>query len=903
MRRFARSKVAYLLLPFLGLAVLGLCAGGPPARAGTADRLCIVPILDGTPTEVDLFQTFRMVDHKAVTLAVDPYYLTYGLQRGGLWTIDEGRRWSRIETPPGAANPLFNQHAVDLTSGHLLVGTQTGLFRLETSLDMVRIEGQSDDQRQAGVAALLEVKRLATTLVATRSGLSRYVAGQPLQAIPGGDVEAIGKISRLFDLPGIGRVAIGTPRGLWLMDDQGELSLLANSDGETIGELIRVHAYADRESLLMVSNTGIFLATMTNTAGDIDSLGYRIRKLIRLDNQTSREKWSWRLFSEAHDAYFLAGKKGLYRITPGEGVVPVTGGGPEQAGQIKRLITVPSQPILFVAAENQLSVLGPDDVLRPVPNGKGPHMKSVLAVANALTPGEYLIGAWDGLYRYRPGGALTLVPTEPIAERGVAWSVVRHPTAPVVVVRMGETVFGLDDAGTPQPIPGSHLLRRPDRFIPIPGRGDILIVARNGLFLIRDPVHAGAGACDGAPIGEPRTPAYCTRAIDAPRRDGNSRGTRVLGEALGRDDVLLLTEGSLLSLAPGSTKALPTQLSNSLALRGVASISELPWRGAVLVRRANGYHLIDTEGHAKPVRLEPGIKENGLHVIAVLHKRRTVLFQNFARQLSFLNADDTIVMVEGLPIAQTIEGAVELAARDLVLVSNGRHLWRLNHDGSLREIEIPGTGRFNRPILKIVAALPSRGTVLLNDRRDQNGLGLMEYDGEAFRQVALPDNQTGVGRVLAYHEQAGGSVLIGSGTGLYRLEGAARLRLLPGGDKAAVGSVRTLDAVPGVEGVLAGTDQGLMQVKPDGRVAALPGAAGVTTGPVRRVATASWWRASFVSAAYGTYVLDGDGRLSWLDDIEGPRARKYAQPHLLQRQKRALIEADGRIFELQPCAG
>lgn len=211
-----RSAISIILLYiFLGVGLAGQASSSP---------FCIVPVQNGTPTDKDYNQAWRMMD-KIITLPGVPRPIIYAINRGGVWTIDE----SRAFVPFGGefpSNIFFDSIARDPNTGRF-VGVDRGIFALDP--------GQTQFTQLYGVAesslrhpySVEFIPRFNGFAIADASGLyllDRAGALKPLLII-GLSAKAIP--FTVFDLPAFDALLINA-------NVQGPAVLVRYDDGQTI---------------------------------------------------------------------------------------------------------------------------------------------------------------------------------------------------------------------------------------------------------------------------------------------------------------------------------------------------------------------------------------------------------------------------------------------------------------------------------------------------------------------------------------------------------------------------------------------------------------------------------------------------------------------------------------------
>jgi hypothetical protein len=202
-----------------------LCSGGCLAAQASSSPFCVVPVRNGTPTEKDHNQAWRMVS-RIITLPGVPRPIIYALNRGGVWTIDEHRAFVPFvgEFP---SNLLHDKIARDPETGRF-VGINAfggGVFVLDPGqTQFARLS--EIPLRPYSVEFIPRFNAFVITDTTTLHLLDRTGALKPLPIV---GHPALSNTFRVFDLPAFGALLIeGSLRGpaLAIRYDDGQSDLV-----------------------------------------------------------------------------------------------------------------------------------------------------------------------------------------------------------------------------------------------------------------------------------------------------------------------------------------------------------------------------------------------------------------------------------------------------------------------------------------------------------------------------------------------------------------------------------------------------------------------------------------------------------------------------------------------------
>jgi hypothetical protein len=245
----AATSLAVALAASLALIVV---ARGDPA---TNTRLCVVPVRDGTPTTADIGNAWRMV-FKVLMLPGVPRPVIYPLNRGGVWTIDEHRRYVPFggEFPAG----LFDHYARDPATRRIAgVSSFHGLFVIDPGeTQFARIAGK-DAKPLRGPYDAKFIVRFGKFVVADQTGLYTFGHDKKLSPLPFAYSARRDTGYEFTDLPSLGALAIIEERF-----HEPTVIFLRFDDGAVV-RLLALDRFESIKSMKILPN-GKVLAVQTN---------------------------------------------------------------------------------------------------------------------------------------------------------------------------------------------------------------------------------------------------------------------------------------------------------------------------------------------------------------------------------------------------------------------------------------------------------------------------------------------------------------------------------------------------------------------------------------------------------------------------------------------------------------
>jgi hypothetical protein len=177
-----------------------LCIAPLVAQAQPAPRFCVVPVKDGTPTEKDINQAWRMIG-KVVMLPGVPRPVIYPANRGGVWTIDETRAFVPFggEFP---SNSIWDRLVLDPDTGRVLgVSNVLGLFALDRGETQFRKLYAADGKPLKHPYSASFIPRMKGFVVSDSNGLFLLNRAGELSALPVSDRTMLATPFKAYDIP------------------------------------------------------------------------------------------------------------------------------------------------------------------------------------------------------------------------------------------------------------------------------------------------------------------------------------------------------------------------------------------------------------------------------------------------------------------------------------------------------------------------------------------------------------------------------------------------------------------------------------------------------------------------------------------------------------------------------
>jgi hypothetical protein len=416
-----------------------------PAYAD-AKRFCVVAVKNGKPTEKDVNQAHRLI-FRVETFPGVPRPIIYPSNRGGVWTVDDDGAFVQF----GGAFPsnwLHDKFAFETHSGRV-IGLNTypeffhriwALHPNTTAFQEIPVE---DVKRFGGLSSLRYVPRLKATAFGNRNGLF-ILRNDKIEIVPGGSEKA-GWVTGIFDLPEYEALILNIEKkGIYVLERDGTL--------REIGKPV-ARNYAQG----VIDKGG-------GTAW-IDARNEKFVTDFRRD-----EKGVFRLHAVRHE---LPGDQKtrdvLKRI-----------GAPERTDQVK--VWAIGRGILSSKDGRVLHLsTGKEDI--ELEDSKAANFGQVWRIKDHEVIGRTIIYTSSGLFELRPDNMLMRI-SENLGE--ALHGFIEWPQLKVVVVlteKKGVYVIA-ESGGAKMPDGGEIDALVFTKPIMMPTRDEIVITARNGLYLI-----------------------------------------------------------------------------------------------------------------------------------------------------------------------------------------------------------------------------------------------------------------------------------------------------------------------------------------------------------------------------------------------------------------------------------
>jgi hypothetical protein len=475
------------------------------------ERLCLVDVMDGKPTEADFHDAWRMVSDVVLFPARVPP-LIMPVNRRGAWTVDESRRFVPYPEPVPSLASTQHRHmwTADPNTGRIVAlgGRDRGL------LSANRDDGhftRIHDTAPLGIdyfRAPLHVSRLGGTLIAATNGVL-LLKGDKLEQLPLSD--QLAPVFAMTDSPRLGAiifVTVTTPKS-----DSGlfgpSIQITARTDNDLWkGDyFLGFDVVHNPERVVIRTKTTEWLLPISKTQEAL--LGSRIIPLGSRQHNKGRylasvdryviSGWTGG-FLGFFQEYFLGffqkysvrnlGPYG-YEEIPGDTMEPKFDG-----TDIVGVTEVPWRRVAIFSGKQGLYVYDGKRMSR-IP-GSDPHALGGLTTVYAVPSiGKVILTTARGIFDLSPNGTITRIPVPNVIDRGFS-TIGDMPGSRLGLISPGDGngIYSLDAHGVVRLIPGSETEAgsSPFRGV-IPIRNEMLVVGLSGLHLLVDRTISGSTGC------------------------------------------------------------------------------------------------------------------------------------------------------------------------------------------------------------------------------------------------------------------------------------------------------------------------------------------------------------------------------------------------------------------------
>ena len=499
----------------------------PIGQGITSDKshFCIVPALDGEPTEADANDGYRML-RRIVDIPGSLYPVVIPRNRGGFWTLSDGRRL--VRRTDSYTKRGIPELAIETHSGRVLaLGDYDSISVLDPQSGWFETFQMPDSFDLGKARRLAYIPRWQATVIAADSGLYRLTDDR-LELLLVANGQAGDAARMIFDVPELGAIAIVTAeRELLLRQDDGQIfNLLSLSElqeaskgwWERVLAAFNVGNWANRVGDWFIdvdylAHTGDLvittLARVIHVPLEMEDGGFAPAAPIVLDEKEHISEFAIRWHVDPIQEYLAyrdlkissdTEDRGLYRIRRGE-LQPVPGGNFDTLGTAPFVFEVPSRSLAIIKGARELLILVRDGSLAPIPGSSfdnlGPYNTWVYDFPSI---GKVVVRTEFALFEFTEAGRLEALTHSETFQGAKLVSVTEMPASKAAIVFTDRGPFALDHEGQLKAVVGAHradVYHAPSLINAsyLAARGELLFAARNGLFLVVDRRIAGHRAC------------------------------------------------------------------------------------------------------------------------------------------------------------------------------------------------------------------------------------------------------------------------------------------------------------------------------------------------------------------------------------------------------------------------
>jgi hypothetical protein len=346
------------------VSVLSLLSlSGAVAQPVGYPRFCVVPVQNGTPTEKDVNQAFRMVSN-IVMLPGVPRPVIYALNRRGVWTIDETRAFVPFggEFP---SNMIMDQFVRDPDTARIVGGNAfDGIFALDPGEVHFKKLYAAKGELLRHLYSLRFIPRFNGFVIVDASGLYLLDRHSRLSPLAVSDREILGTPYYVFDLPAFGALLMNVgDRYAAVRFDDGEIVKVATFDRSD--SVIDVRVDADGTLSLRGMRGGTY-AVRLNRAPVGPIMQAERYDIERLRLVSRRDRLDARSIGKMLHMHALSG---VFEVV-GDGRQPLLLPFDPRQEPIEALAEMPESKIVLIFTASSIYSLDSDGMVTEIPGAR-----------------------------------------------------------------------------------------------------------------------------------------------------------------------------------------------------------------------------------------------------------------------------------------------------------------------------------------------------------------------------------------------------------------------------------------------------------------------------------------------------------------------------------------------------
>lgn len=895
----------WLIATFLFCATALPCAqSADGVHQRLSNRFCIVPVLGGTPEATNTRLTLDLASTVFEIPGLSaPVFVP--IKRSTRWTISKDRQLVRYDGPfprnffdkASWVYEPWNSRVVAKARNNLVI-----LRKGYSSFEQVKTQDPSGKQIPLFTINLLPSRRL--TVVTDPQGKSYKIDGN--QLVPWITPVELSKkgiqgIYRLYDAPTLpGIVVLTTDRQVYVLDKSDKWNWVGSVGKRNRGQIF--DAPGSGVVLFVSKRSALVIKRSSDSDGGNRFIADVLPGGDRKHERLVQSKMFGQVLRFAQGNLLQPGSR-WQRLTT-SGFVDIPGGetGRHRPDLFPHVRVLESRALerLVIRGHQGLHLYDGEQVY-PVPNSGENRLATLPRMIDLPSIGRMLIVAKTGLFDLSIDGKLTEL-SMPFPTGGLPGvSLIDWPQSGVAVASTAAGIFVIDQNLNAEVVQGaewiSHGWHNP-KIATIAATGELVLASKQGLFLAADRTRSGKEICDRTHRSASAIPQsnLCLAPVEGTEQD-------TLGFAIGSwmptpegKGLLIETVGGLFHL-DGKHQLHSLQPRKSQFTR---TLSRLPWSQEVLAVGGGLETVIGKDLSIKPLNTKPGfslligVAPSLKGAIVVRSKGSSV-----ARPTYLLNWANKTSRETKISAMFTRFFDAPWWGHGVVDMSGGLHA--LKPDGSLQPMKTEGAPRLryksatqilsrNRnlrasdaiPLVRLKSVL-----VWSNSSREKSDRGwYLIAEDKVWRRVSgLPSESV----VHTTHDPGNNGILLGTSTGVYRLDKDSSATPLAGNETARNAIYAFARSVDG-RSILAGGNKGLFRISQElDRIEPWQMEFQKAIGSVSAFTKAELQGLVFVHASLGTYAINAQGELSRVDALSP--AKGVSGPVVIPRS--------GRMFALR----